>query len=272
LTGSLDASGAATSTVQSNNLPFNDALPGGQVTVSGGYVVLVPDSVIDVSGASGLSSLGAAGSGNPFGGRIAGASTASTFPVASAGGTVSISAVLGAILEGKLLGQSGGGNASGGTLNVALAPHGGSAEDPTTNGGPWPNTEDTYIVLEQTISASPYYLSKSQIGVRSFPSIDAHIPVSVQMVASGGFASLVLNAPSSATADPIRNAGNGYITFSGNTSLLPQQSGQPTLDTLTLNTGTIIVPDNTTQTLGANYIQWNNKARSSPARAWAPAH
>jgi hypothetical protein len=255
--------------VQSNHLSYGDVLPGGQVNISGGYIVLAPGSVIDVSGAAGLSTLQSAGSGQAD--LIAALSHRRMFPAASAGGTISISANLGAILEGTLLGKSGGANAAGGTLNLTLSGHGAAlVDDAYVPSGDWPAIENTYTVLEPTVA--PFYLSNAQIGtpgtdlglfgasgtnLANLPRVDAYMPVSVQMVQNGGFASLSLSAPPGLqTPDPLTNSGYGYVTFSGSTSLtLPGQ--------LTLNTGTIIVPNNTTQTLAANYIQWDNTAGGS---------
>src|SRR5262249_7295310 len=53
---------------QRNGAIFDDVLPGGQVKISGNYIVLVPGSLIDVSGASGISTLQAAGSDAAVGG------------------------------------------------------------------------------------------------------------------------------------------------------------------------------------------------------------
>jgi hypothetical protein len=123
LTGSLLATGTKIAVPQSNNrLVFSDVLAGGTVTLSGGDIILAPGSTIDVSGASGHATLAAAGVFG-FGGGIGAQSAVVTSTVWSAGGTISISAVLGAVLEGTLVGRSGGGNAAGGTLQVSLTPH-----------------------------------------------------------------------------------------------------------------------------------------------------
>ena len=80
------------------------------------------------------------------------------------------------------------------------------------------------------------------------------------MVAAGGFGSLVLNTPSD---DIVNSQGgtipaDGFVTFSGNTALsLPNQ--------LVINAGTIIVPNGATETLRANYVQWNNTSASAVA-------
>ena len=253
-TGSLSAAGTAVSLAQNNGLVFDDVLPAGSVNLSGGYIVLAPGSIVDVSGASGISSLQAAGSG------AAGAvSRSRTFAAASGAGTISISAVLGAVLEGSLRGQGGGAGTTGGTLNVTLAGHG---YDPSngTPSGPWSASENTFIIIEPSVLGS-HYLSNAQIGtpgtnLATFP-IDAAIPLSTQMVQDGGFANLILNTPpGTQSPNAVNNTGYGYITFSGNTALtLPGQ--------LILNTGTIVVPTNTTQTLTADYIQWANTALDS---------
>jgi hypothetical protein len=222
-TGSLSTAGDEVTSVQSIHLAYEDVLPGGQV--NGGYVVLAPRSVIDVSGAAGFSTLQAAGSGQAD--LIAALSHRRTFPVVSAGGTISISATLGAILEGTLLGKGGGANVAGGTLNLSLSGHGGALADSAyVPSGDWPAIENTYIVLEPTVA--PFYLSDAQIGrpgtdfglfgapgtnLANLPRVDAYMPVSVQMVQNGGFASLILSAPPGLpTSDPLTNSGYGHVT------------------------------------------------------------
>src|SRR5262249_49987721 len=149
-TGALLAAGTQIAVPQSRGSPYYDVLPGGQVTVSGGDIILAPGSRIDGSGASGFASLAAAGSGSIFSGQLFALNPAATSPVSSAGGTISISAVLGGALEGELLGASGGGNAAGGTLSLSLAAHGpGAVTD--VPGGYWPAIENTYITFWQSL-------------------------------------------------------------------------------------------------------------------------
>jgi filamentous hemagglutinin len=147
-TGILSTAGAEVTSLQSNRLPYEDVLPGGQVTITGGYIVLASGSVIDVSGATGLSTLQAAGSGgpNPIGALL----HPNSFPVGSAGGTISLSTNLGAVLEGALSAH-GGSNAAGGTLNVTLGVYG---YDPATG---LPEAQNTSIILEPTACLVPAF-------------------------------------------------------------------------------------------------------------------
>ena len=116
-TGQLLARGTQIVQPQSNGLPYDDVLPGGQVSVSGGDIILAPGSLIDVSGTSGISSLEPAGSVSTRA-LFGSAGLLGTSPVSSAAGTIAISAVIGGVLEGNLLGESGGGDAAGGTLSL----------------------------------------------------------------------------------------------------------------------------------------------------------
>ena len=155
-TGRLSVAGKQIAVPEmSGGAVFRDVLPGGQVTVSGGDIVLARGSVIDVSGAAGQSTLLAAGAFGP--------SNADPFlpqataPVTSVGGTISISAVLGAALEGTLLAGGGGAGAAGGTLNITLALHGSvQYGNPTIfiPTGYWPQSEDTFITLVPTVGDS----------------------------------------------------------------------------------------------------------------------
>ena len=240
LTGQLLATGTEIAVPQSNRTTYQDVLPGGQVSVSGGDIFLVPGSTIDVSGTSGLSTLAAAGSGFSSV-ALLGPTAPST--VDSAGGTISISAILGGVLEGNLLG-SGGGSAAGATLNLALAAHGVNSNGKVA--GFWPNTEYSYITLQQSLQpGAPNYFAAALLEPGTNPGAkpinDANLTVSADMVGQGGFASLALSAPGT----------YGAVTFSGNTRLtLPNQ--------LVIGTATILVPNGATETLSANYVQWNN--------------
>ncbi len=245
-TGKLLARGEAVTSVQSNGQPYDDVLPGGSVSVTGGYVILAPNSLIDVSGTSGLATLNAAGSSTSQ--SRSGGSLIPPTTVDSAGGTVSITSIIGGILEGTLSGQSGGGTASGGTLTITQEGHGIESNGDPLPGGPWPVVESTYTILEPTIN-SIYYLSDAQIGtpgtdLTAFPLIDANTPLSVQMIQNGGFDSLSFGASGTT------GAGTGFLTFLGNPSLsLPDQ--------ILINT-LIVVPDGSNDSLTANYINWTN--------------
>jgi hypothetical protein len=167
--GQLLASGTEVAT-PSGRLLLRDVLPGGQVTVSGGDIILAPGSVIDVSGASGPSSFAAAGSGATAEPSLL-VPSAQTYTAFSAGGTISIAAQVGAVLEGALLGASGGGNAAGGTLSLTLAAHGGNVLGAA--GGIWPAIENTYIVLQSTLRpGDPGYVDGASLIPGNNPSID----------------------------------------------------------------------------------------------------
>src|SRR5262249_16490121 len=144
------ANGAQVSIPQSNGTIFQDVLAGGNVEVSGGTIVLAPGSIIDVSGAMGSSTLAAAGSG--MAGAVFGLRSNSVASVSSAGGTISIDPVIGAVLEGSLLAR-GGGAADGGTLKISIAPHGAGIPDGVTvvPAGPWPQGEPVFLIIEPTV-------------------------------------------------------------------------------------------------------------------------
>ena len=156
--GQLLATGTAVA-IPSGGFVSRDVLPGGQVTISGGDIILAPGSVIDVSGTSGLSSFAAAGSGPPAGSSVF-VLPDQTYAAFSAGGTISISAQVGAVLEGALSGASGGSNAAGGTLSLTLAAHGGNPSNGGQTGGIWPAIENTYIVVQSTLGTRRQWLRR----------------------------------------------------------------------------------------------------------------
>ena len=256
-TGRLLATGTEIAVPQGNGTLFNDVLQGGQVTVSGGDIVLSNGSVIDVSGTAGPSTLLAAGTSYP--GGAAGllgpdrTALATTAAVASSAGTILISAKLGAVLEGTLLGEAGGAGAVGGSLNIALAPHGAvsDGEGNLISAGPWPQIENTYIVLQPAVGDS-----QLQPGAANAAALlDATIPVSVAMIVRGGFNSLTLTAPPTVGGAP-----QGYVTFSATENVSLTLPGE-----LSIHAATIIVPTGRSDTLSANYILWQNDSNSGLA-------
>ena len=262
--GELLAAGTQIAVPQSGGLPYRDVLPGGQVTVSGGDIILAPRSLIDVSGVSGVSSLAPAGSGSAGFAPLTAPNLERTFAASSAGGAISISAVLGGVLEGTLLGESGGANAAGGTLSVSLAAHpGGNQNNPF---GYWPTIENTYIILQQSLQPGDSdYVSGAALqpgnnpagtptagdGPVATPTNDAILPVSAAMFSQGGFASLMLNTSQSGSV----------VTFRGSTTLTVP--GQFVIE----NTGTIVVPSGVTAMVNANYVQWSNAGAAGAAPA-----
>jgi filamentous hemagglutinin family protein len=239
-TGQLLARGTEVAFPQ-GRLTYEDVLPGGQVTVSGGEIILAPGSLIDVSGTSGAATLLAAGASNAS--TLFGAGAGGAFAnVASAAGTISISALVGGVLEGNLLAASGGGNASGGTLSLAQSGHGPGGGS-TVPGGIWPAVENTYIVLQQTLQPGDNgYVDGSLLVPGNNPAAtpfnDANLVIAADRLTRGGFASLLLTG--------------SFVTFSGNVNLaLPGEI-------VIANIGTIIVPNGTNATLRANYFAWSN--------------
>jgi filamentous hemagglutinin family protein len=239
-TGRLLANGTEVAIPQAK-FTYYDVSAGGQVTVSGGEIILAPGSLIDVSGTSGVATLLAAGASNAS--TLFGASASGAFAnVASAAGTISISALVGGVLEGNLLAESGGGNASGGTLSLTQSGHGpgGGSSVP---GGIWPAVENTYIVLQQTLQPGDNgYVDGSLLVPGNNPAAtpfnDANLVVAADRLTRGGFASLLLTG--------------SFVTFSGNVNLaLPGEI-------VIANIGTIIVPNGTNATLRANYFAWSN--------------
>jgi hypothetical protein len=249
-TGRLSAAGAQITLPQSNGSTFSDVLSGGQVTVSGGDIVLARSSVIDVSGAAGQSTLLAAGAFNGGNALQLSGGLSATAPIASAGGTVSISAVLGAALEGTILDHGGGADVAGGTLSITMAPHASGPYALTANApvvniptGYWPQSEDTFIVLQPTVGDSQ--LQPGAVTVANL--LDANIPLSIAMIRGGGFGSLTLSAPASTSGQ------QAYVTFSKTADVSLAIPGQ-----LSVYWSTIIVPSGRTDTLSAHYILWLN--------------
>jgi filamentous hemagglutinin family protein len=240
--GVLSVAGTTIDIPQANGAIFRDVLPGGQVTLSGSYVALAPGSMIDVSGSSGLSSLAPTGSGLASA-SFAGRRGQGLFPVGSAGGVINIAAIVGAVLDGNLDGHGGAG-AAGGTLNVSLSPHGGSFSGTPAPSGIWKNVENTTITLELTTAGD---VRLPFVG-GDLGALEGNIPVAAAMLVNGGFGSLSLTTPT-AQGTTVQ----GYVTFSAaaDTSIaLPNQ--------LTINAGTIVVPNGRTDMLSANYVLWQN--------------
>ena len=95
------------------------------------------------------------------------------------------------------------------------------------------------------------YLSSAQLGspgnnLGALP-IDAKVPISIAMIASGGFANLVLTTPPTSQSSAALDYGTGYVTFAGKAPILTLPGE------VVFNTGTIIVPDNVAATVRANY-------------------
>jgi filamentous hemagglutinin len=260
-TGRLLAAGAQVIVPQSNGSLFSDVLPGGVVSVSGGDLVLARGSVIDVSGAAGQSTLLAAGAFNGGSSLGFGSRLLSTAPIASDGGTISISAVLGAALEGTLLGQAGGAGAVGGTLSVAMAVHdfivyapSGASIPVNIPTGFWPAGEPTTITLQPTVSDSQIKPGDANVATK----LNANIPLSTTMISSGGFGSLTLITPSADSGE------QGYVTFSKTSNVSLSLPGQ-----LTILGSTIMAPPGMTDTLSANYVLWLNNGALGQANVGA---
>jgi hypothetical protein len=164
--------------------------------------------------------------------------------------------VLGAALEGSLLGYGGGNGAVGGTLSVTMDSHGSKVGNPpgspfvnvTIPDGFWPQVEDTFIVLQPTVGDS-----QIQPGAATTADLlDGKIPLSTAMITSGGFGSLTLNTPG-ASMGP-----TAAVTFSATDNVSLTLPGQ-----LTINSANIVVPSMRTDVLSANYFLWQQAVNES---------
>jgi filamentous hemagglutinin len=213
-------------------------LPGGSVsmTVSGlpGSIELLPGSVIDASGSSGVIDE------IPPGGR-----TVSTQLVASAGGSISLTGSNSIVLDGTMSAQAGVPGQglprpAGGSLTVALEPasvfQGGAGTTPFPTSAP-------QIIVSQSI-APTVVLPGSAV-----PDALADLAtVSANAVQAGGFDSLTLRAA------PLVNSSGvtlGGISFGGNVSLRVGQQ-------LTFDAATYSVSPGAVAKVAAPYVELGN--------------
>jgi filamentous hemagglutinin len=239
----LDASGAAEIFPNSMGNPTGSVLPGGTVnlTADAGYVELLPGSVIDVSGTSGLIDA------SPVGGGLL---LAQEF--ASAGGTIDLTSADGAVLGGTLLA------AAGTAGRGANQPAGGSlyvTEDPTlvispgagvTVGAP---TSDIQVIpaLSPTIVEPGAAVPDALEGLTLLPT---------NTLAHAGFSVIALTSRAVDT-ELGADYGGGEIEFSGGASLTAS-------DEVSLDAPIYTVDAGTTASIEAPYVEFGDSDSSPP--------
>lgn len=221
--GVLDASGTAEIFPNSTGDPTGSVLAGGTVRLDAGLgdIELLPGSVINVSGTSGTIDIMPVGGGRGQDQRIA-----------SAGGTIDLSADAGMVVGGTLEGSAGiaGGGAGqpmGGTLNVSLNPLQGSD---IYSGNPITDEILLSPSLAPTVVAPGSAVPNSLVGL-------ALLPTSAW--SQGGFSTIFLQSVL------------GTIGFSGGATLAASYEAS-------LDAASYTVSPGTTGSVEAPYVEFGN--------------
>ena len=233
----LDASGAAE--IFPNNLgnPIGNVLAGGTVSVAAdaGYIELLPGSMIDVAGASGLIEIGPVGGGVNLAQRIA-----------SAGGTINLISSDGAVVGGTLLAAPG---SAGGGANQPAAGSLYITENTLLNASPGAGavvnaaTSDIRVssALTPTIVAPGSAVPDALEGLTLLPT-DA--------LDKAGFSIVSLT---SGSLDQSQTYGHGEIEFSGGASLAAS-------DEVSLDAAIYTVDAGTSARVSAPYVEFGNSS------------
>jgi filamentous hemagglutinin len=233
----LDASGAALIFPNAMGNPTGSVLSGGTVSLDAdpGYIELLPGSVIDVGGTSGVIDV------NPVGGGLYLAQK-----IASAGGTIELSSSDGAVIGGSLLA------AAGTAGSGADQPQGGSlylTDDATTNNGAYSqygaSTSDIQLsaALAPTIVAPGSTVPDALEGLTLLPT---------NTLAQAGFSIIAL------TSRAVNgDYGSGEIEFSAGASLTAS-------DEVSLDAPIYTVDAGATAAIEAPYVEFGNSSSSLP--------
>ena len=240
----LDASGAAEIFPNSSGIPTGNVLAGGTVSLAAtpGFIELLPGSMIDVSGTSGIIDIG------PVGGALDLAQR-----IASAGGTIELTSSDGAVIGGSLL-------AAAGTAGPgANQPAGGSlylTEDTVTNSGAGsgllPGTAATSDIevsstLAPTIVEPGSPVPDALVGLTLLPT---------NALAPAGF-SIVALTSRAVDQEGTTAYGGGEIEFSGGASLTAS-------DEVSLDAPIYTVDAGTTANIEAPYVEFGNSSYGIP--------
>ncbi len=237
--GVLNVAGVPQIITADTGLRSGQVLPGGAVTLTvggslPGSIELLPGSVIDVSGSSGVVDE-----------MPLNASRAIPSQVASAGGSLSLTATDSLVFDSTVQAQAGVPGAGlpqppGGSLTVALEPGG------LTQGGvgtmPFPTTSPQIIVSQ---SVPPVVVMPGTAVPDAFADLAT---VSADAVQAAGFDSVTLRAT------PLINSAGvalGNIEFSGNVSLTAGQQ-------LTLDAATYTLTPGAQAQIAAPYVEFGN--------------
>ncbi|MGY3583556.1 filamentous hemagglutinin family protein [Bradyrhizobium sp. USDA 4341] len=193
----LDVSGLAYQTSDVAGRSFGRATDGGSITINGGgaFVILRPGAELNADGTQVAIDLAAGGA----------AASSRLQAITTNGGAITLASQSGLYLEGDIHAFSGGGNASGGSLSIALT-------TPTFDGNSFPNGQAPANVIVPSLMTVVQARQDSALPEDIAPGRGAsHLAfgqatVSADMVKAGGFDSLTLTS-------------GDYMQFSGNVSL-----------------------------------------------------
>jgi filamentous hemagglutinin len=240
-TGVLNVAGVPQIITGDTGLRSGQVLPGGAVTMTvggslPGSIELLPGSVIDVSGSSGVVDE-----------MPLNASRAITERVASAGGSLSLTATNSIVLDSTVEAQAGVPGAGlpqpqGGSLTVALEPGG------LIQGGagttPFPTTAPQIVVSQ---SVPPVVVLPGAEVPDAFADLAT---VSADAVQAAGFDSVTLRATPLVSSAGVAL---GNIVFSGNVSLTAAQQ-------LTFDAATYTLTPGTRAQIAAPYVEFGNSS------------
>jgi filamentous hemagglutinin family protein len=252
----LDASGIAQIVPNNVGLRNGTVQSGGTITVTAerGYFEMLPGSVMDVSGTEGTIDTTAY-----VGGRF----KAVGMPVASAGGTIDLTAAEGMVLGGTFSAAPGTGaglTPAGGTLSIVLDTNNRN-DQPSLNGGSslFPTGTRT-IVIEQALS--PVVISP---GSEVPTSLNGEALVYASSVNSAGFDTVVLQSKAlQAIQTGLTSYVPGEILFAQNATL---RAGQE----IELDAASIAVRAGATGTVIAPYVLMGNSDDGTAGPPPAPS-
>ncbi|MGY3486981.1 filamentous hemagglutinin family protein [Bradyrhizobium sp. USDA 4011] len=193
----LDVSGLAYQTSDVAGRSFGRATDGGSITINGGgaFVILRPGAELNADGTQVAIDLAAGGA----------AASSRLQAITTNGGAITLASQSGLYLDGDIHAFSGGGNASGGSLSIALT-------TPTFDGNSFPNGQAPANVIVPSLMTVVQARQDSALPDDIAPGMGAsHLAfgqatVSADMVKAGGFDGLTLTS-------------GDYMQFSGNVSL-----------------------------------------------------
>ncbi|UGY05985.1 filamentous haemagglutinin family protein [Bradyrhizobium quebecense] len=193
----LDVSGLAYQASDVAGRAFGRATDGGSITINGGgaFVIVRPGAELNADGTQVAIDLAAGGA----------AASSRLQAITTNGGAITLASQSGLYLDGDIHAFSGGGNASGGSLSIALT-------TPTFDGNSFPNGQAPANVIVPSLMTVVQARQDSALPDDIAPGMGAsHLAfgqatVSADMVKAGGFDSLTLTS-------------GDYMQFSGNVSL-----------------------------------------------------
>lgn len=208
----IDVRGTTVTAPSTSGLLLGNVLGGGGVTLDAesGYLIGVPGAQILAGGASGTLDL-----------HPPGTNLYTRHTVASAGGSISMSAAEGIEYDGSIAAPAGGPDVSGGSLSLTLDGQNVRGNAPGFAGATF--TDPRVITI--TASNVPTVVGEGS-SVPDFLDGSGHI--SAQQISSGGFDNVSLTARDMYLTDPTTGTFlppvQGAVTFAGGVSLHPAQS------------------------------------------------